>query len=283
MEMEGPAVRQDPFHIIDNIYYVGTKFVSSHLFTSESGHILIDTGMPSDGPHILNNIEKLGFDYSDIRYVIITHGHFDHLGSADYIVKQTKAIVCMGEEDVSPAEHGTLIRFDHLGNKTKEDVSSEVKEDKMKFGMAPSPVRVDRRLHDGDEIRLGPISIGVHHTPGHTAGTCSYSFQAKDNGKEYTGMLSCGIGVNVYTGDVLRTNIYGANIEAYISSLKRLRSMNVDIWLEGHPFFNQTFAKMKRLKKETETTNPFIDPEGRMNFLDESLQQAISVLHRLIG
>ncbi len=281
MEMEGATVRLNPFHIIDNIYYVGTKFVGSHLFTSESGHILIDAGMPSDGPHILSNIDKLGFDCNDIQYLVITHGHIDHLGSADYIAKQVSAVVCIGEEDVSAAEHRALMRFDHFGNKTNEDVSAEINKNKQTFGLAPSPIKVDQRLQEGDEIQLSPISLKVYHTPGHTEGTCSLSFRTKDGGKEYQGMISGGIGVNVFSEEILNMNIGGANIEDYISSIKRLRSIKVDLWLEGHPFFNQALDKMERLEKTTDKANPFIDPKGRIDFLDKSLQEAMDVLKRL--
>ncbi len=281
MEMEGASVRQDPFRIADNIYYVGTKFVASHLFTSESGHILIDAGMPSDGPHILSNIEKLGFDCKEIQYLVITHGHIDHFGSADYIAKQVKATVCIGEEDVTAAEHGPFMRFDRFGKKTSEDVSAEIEKDQKRFGIAPSPVKIDRPLHEGDEIQLGPISLKVCHTPGHTAGTCSFLFQARDNDVKYDGILSGGIGVNVFREEYLDTNVGGANIEDYVKSIKRLRSMEADIWLEGHPFFNQALLKLERLNKKTEKTNPFIDPRGKADFLDKSLQEAMDVLKRL--
>ena len=70
MEMEGPTVRQGPFKIIDNIYYVGSKFVACHLFTSPDGHILVDAGMHTDGPYIISSIEKLGFKVTDIKYLI---------------------------------------------------------------------------------------------------------------------------------------------------------------------------------------------------------------------
>ncbi len=281
MEMEGATVRMDPFHIIDNIYYVGTKFVASHLFASKSGHILIDAGMPSDGPHILANIKKLGFDCCEIRYLVITHGHIDHLGSADYIAKEADAKVCIGEEDATTAEHRALVRFDRFGKPLNEEISVEISREKAKFGLAPSPIKVDQRLHEGDEIRLDGISLEVLHTPGHTAGTCSLSFRAKEGSKEYQGMLSGGIGINVFREEYLRMNVGGASIKNYISSLERLRSIEADLWLEGHPFFNQALEKMERLEKARDKVNPFIDPEGRMSFLDTSLLEARDVSKRL--
>ena len=94
------------FHMIGDIYYVGSRFVSSHLITSEVGHMLIDTCMPDTGPFILKGIVDLGFDPKDVKYILITHAHVDHLDSTRLLAEETGAKVCTGEADVQAAQEG---------------------------------------------------------------------------------------------------------------------------------------------------------------------------------
>jgi len=281
MSLMYDKTKQTPFNVIGNIFYVGTKFVSSHLFTSEEGHILVDACMPGDGPAIVASITELGFDAHDIRYVLITHAHIDHVGSAAYIAKETGARVCVGEADVSAAQHGPIMRYDTFGHATGVDVTAEVLADKEKYWLNFDPVEVGQTLHDGDCIELGTTALTVHHTPGHSAGSCNFSFHVEDRGKTYYGLLPGGIGVNVFQDDVLRDNIFGAHITDYIHGLKQMQTLDVDVWLGAHPFFNDTFEKWKRAQQHPENTNPYIDPEGGKKFLAAWLKEAEDVLRRL--
>ena len=92
--------------MIGDIYYVGSRFVSSHLITSEEGHVLIDTCMPDTGPFILKGIVDLGFYPKDVEYILISHAHVDHLGSTRLLAEETGAKVCIGEADVQAAQEG---------------------------------------------------------------------------------------------------------------------------------------------------------------------------------
>jgi len=92
------------FRMIDDIYYVGSRFVSSHLITSEEGHVLIDTCMPDTGPFILKGIVDLGFYPKDVEYILISHAHVDHLGSTRLLAEETEAKVCIGEAHVEAAQ-----------------------------------------------------------------------------------------------------------------------------------------------------------------------------------
>ncbi|MCP4611305.1 MAG: MBL fold metallo-hydrolase [Planctomycetes bacterium] len=272
---------QPPFNIIENIFYVGTKFVSSHLFTSPKGHILIDAGMPKDGATILENIEKLGFRGRDIRYLLITHAHIDHLGGAAHVVKETGASACIGEADVPIAEHGPIERYDKFGNKTRVDISSKVMAHKKQYLVNFEPIEIVRRIKDGEHLEIGTTAIEFFHTPGHTAGSFGFGFQVESNGKKYRGFLPGGIGANVFGDNFIKDNISGANINAYIDSLKRMKKMDVDVWLGAHPFFNNTLEKWERLRKRNSNVNPFIDPEGGKVFLYHWLKEAENVLSRL--
>lgn len=94
------------FRMIDDIYHVGSRFVSSHLITSDEGHMLIDTCMPDTGPFTLKGIVDLGFDPKDVKYILITHAHVDHLDSTRLLAEETGAKVCTGEADVQAAQEG---------------------------------------------------------------------------------------------------------------------------------------------------------------------------------
>jgi len=249
-------MEQDAFQIIDNIYYVGTKKVSSHLFTSSYGHVLIDACFPEDGSTILQNIKTLDIDPRDIRYLLITHAHIDHLGSAAYLADQTGACVCIGKRDVPAVEQGSKTQYDLTGF---------------------MPFKIDKTLSEGDNINLGRISIQIYDTPGHTPGCCSFGFEVEDRGKRYDGMLFGGPGVNVFQKENLKRNIYGGTIKDFMSSVRRLLTFDADVWLGAHPGQNNTFEKREELQQGKEP-NPYVDPEGWKDFLKKCLLNAERLL-----
>ena len=249
--------QREPFKVIDNIYYVGNTFVSCWLFTSEVGHVLVDTGFPGDGPYIVKHIEQLGFSAENVKYILVTHPHVDHVGSLAYLKERTGAIVYAGEGDVFSIENDSkTVGFDVLDLPEVE------------------PCKVDRVLRDGDRIEVGSISLRVYETPGHSAGATSFGFQVSDQGKEYASILYGGFGVNVFDSENLKHNAYGADIDAYIASLEKAKKFDVDLWLTGHWFFDGTFEKLKIMEKQEEIKNPFIDPEGWNSFLTNHMNEA---------
>ncbi len=278
--------RQEPFNIIDNVYYVGTRFVSCHFFASDEGHILIDTAMPGDGPTILGYIEELGFNTKDIAHLLITHAHIDHTGSAAYIAQQTGAAVYIAQEDAPIAIQEQITTWDRFGKNTGTDVTAEVLADKEKFWLPPDPVKIDHILKHGDTIKSGTTQLEVLHTPGHSAGSCSFAFEVKHQGKTLNALLPGGIGANAFMDEVLEYNIFGANIYDYITCLKTMQKMDVDIWLGAHPFFNNSFEKFEKARQNKDT-NPFIetpsDTQGGKAFLNQWLKEAEEVLLKMTG
>jgi metallo-beta-lactamase class B len=233
------------FRIIDDIYYVGNGWVSSHLITSEKGHVLIDTCMPETGSSILKAITSLEFRPRDVRYILTSHAHIDHLGSTKMLAEETGARVCVGEADVEAAEKGSTTRAGLTGF---------------------TPFKVNMPLREGDVIAVGSKEIHVYHTPGHTPGCCSFGLKIEHESRKYNVFLFGGAGLNVFEEENLRKNIYGGTVQDLARTVERLETLNVDVWLGNHPNQNNTFAKQELLAKGA-TPNPYIDPQGWKAFL----------------
>ena len=157
-----------PFGLSENVYWVGTYDLSTYLITTPEGHILINTGLTQTIPQIKAGIEQLGFKLSDVKILTATH-HFDHVAGLAELKKMTGARVMMSEQDTELLESGAKSDF--------------------RFGEDPGarfePVKVDRRLRDGDKIELGGVILTAHHHPGHTKGATSFTVDVRENNKAY--------------------------------------------------------------------------------------------------
>jgi metallo-beta-lactamase class B len=206
-----------PVRIAGNVYYVGTYDLSSYLITTDEGHILINTGLASSAPQIRRNVEALGFRFADIRLLMATHAHWDHVAALAEIKKATGARMAMHEADAGVLESGGKTDF--------------------RWGSDPgshfAPVTVDQRLKDGDVVRLGGTAITVHHHPGHTRGASSFALTVRDGGRDYrvviANMGSINPGVRL-TG----TPSYPGIAEDYARTFRAQRAMPLDIFLASH-------------------------------------------------
>jgi metallo-beta-lactamase class B len=159
----GGPLRDHPFKIFDNVYYVGLHNVSSYLVTTSAGLVLIDATNPETADAVLDAIRKAGFNPSDIKYIIVTHGHIDHLGGAARIQRVSSAPIGMSAED-------------------------------WKFaGEVPGPH--DFFLKDNGSLTLGGTTFKFYVTPGHTPGSTSVEFQVRDRGRSYRALEPGGLGI----------------------------------------------------------------------------------------
>ena len=158
-----------PHKVIGNVYYVGSEQLASFLITTPEGHILVNSSFETTVPVIRAAVEKLGFKFTDIKILLGSHAHGDHM-EGDALVKElTKAQVMAMEQDV-PA----------LRN--------------MRPGGKEHPI--DRVLHDGDEVKLGGTTLVAHRTAGHTKGCTTWTLRAQEAAGRTTSLISCSIGVN---------------------------------------------------------------------------------------
>jgi len=228
-----------PAHrVIANVYFVGTDALGSFLITTPEGHILINSDFETTVPIIRTSVEKLGFKFSDIKILLGSHAHGDHMQGDALVKEYTGAKVMAMEQDVPALK-------------------------KMTPGGKPHPI--DRILKDGDEVKLGGTTLVAHLTAGHTPGCTTWTFKVKDGDKTYDVLILGSIGVN--PGYVLVNNKdYPQIADDYVRSFKVLRALPCDVFLASHGSFYGLPEKYAKLDKGG--PNPFIDPQGYKDHLN---------------
>lgn len=224
----------EPFRVAGNLYYVGSYDLGMYLITTPRGHILINTGVSSSLPMIREHIESLGFKLSDIKIVLISQVHFDHVGTLAEIKKLTGARVMVDEKDAPVLADGG-------------------KSDYLYGEIAPlfNPVKPDRILRDGDKVELGGMTITLLHHPGHTKGSCSFAFTVKDEHRSYKVLIANMPSVITETS-LSEVKTYPEITADYAHTFASLKQQKFDIWLAAHA--SQFYLQNKR--KEGDAYNP---------------------------
>ncbi len=237
-----------PFKIFGNLYFVGTIPASTHLIDTGDGLIVIDPGYPQSLYIVVNNICELGFKIKDIKYIISTHGHYDHLGAVKALKELTGATTFIGKEDVTYA-NGTedLTWARELGTEYHEAFEPDV------------------LISDNDIIKLGNTEILCKDAPGHTPGTKAFFFNVTDGKKTYRAAMHGGVGMNSMKKEWLDSYGLGTEIrEKFVPAIEKIIDEKVDILLGNHVENNDTVRKSKMI---TENSNPFIDNTAWKKFL----------------
>lgn len=236
----------EPVKIVGPIHFVGTKGLGAFLITTSEGHILMNTGMPSSGPMMVESIRKLGFKPEDIKLMINGHAHIDHAGAFAYLKEKFGPELAVMKDDVAAMESGD--------------------QDDFKYGndFVYPAVKVDRVLRDGDQIRMGEVVLTAYHTPGHTKGATTWIANIIEDGKPYLVAFPDGSGFN--PGYRLAKNpIYPGIAEDFRRTHHFLEMLKPDIWLAQHNEYYDFENKVRRAK--TEGIQAWIDPEGYRQFI----------------
>src|SRR6266853_4481929 len=197
-----------PHKVIGNLYFVGTDNLGSFLITSAQGHILINSDYEETVPIVRASIEKLGFRYADIKILLGSHAHGDHM-EGDALVKELTGATVMAMAEDMPALQVML-------------------------GPNKRPHPIDRVLHDGDKVDLGGMSLVAHLTPGHTRGCTTWTFNITEGNRTLSVLIIGSVGVN--PGMKLVGNAdYPAIAQDFQRSFAFLRSQHPDIPLGSHP------------------------------------------------
>ena len=236
-----------PFRIAGNLYYVGSKGLANYLITTSQGNILINSDLEANVPLIEASIEKLGFHFKDTKVLLISHAHWDHDAGSAKIKELTGATYMVMDADVPVVESGGKTDFQYS---------------RPEFLYAP--VKVDRVLHDGDEVRLGDAVLVAHLTPGHTKGCTTWTMKVADAGKTYNAVIVGSPNVNPGY-KLVRNQDYPQIVEDYERMWRVLKSLRGDIFLGAHGGYFGMEEKYARLKDGE--GNPFIDPDGYKQFV----------------
>jgi len=230
------SVPQKPFHVIGNIYYVGMAGVSAFLIVTPKGHILTDGGLPESVPFIEKNIQALGFKLSDVKYLLNSHAHFDHSGGLAKLKADTGAKFIASTGDAPFLESGHI----PYGPSAQIDTA---------------PIKVNRKVKDGDTISLGGVTLTANVMPGHTRGCTTWTMPLVEAGVTHKVMFFCSISVagNPIAGKLA----YPTIVSDYRASFARLKKMDADIFLAPHGGQFHMEEKLARVKPGA--PNPFID------------------------
>jgi metallo-beta-lactamase class B len=241
-----------PAHrVIDNVYFVGTAQLGSFLITTPAGHILVNSDFESTVPSIRKNVEELGFKFSDIKILLGSHAHGDHM-EADALVKQLTGATVMAMEQDVPALRA------------------------MQPGGKPHPI--DRVLHDGDHVTLGGTTLTAYLTPGHTKGCTSWGLDVRDNGNIYHALIICSFGVNDNYKLVGNAD-YPQIASDYVATYAKARALPVDVFLGSHGSFYGLPEKYESLKARKDgEPNPFVDHAGYLAHIATQEQRFKAIL-----
>lgn len=236
-----------PHRVVGNIYYVGSNSLASYLIATPQGLILINSSYERSVPVIQKSVEALGFKMADIRILLGSHAHGDHMEGDAAVKALSGAQVVAMAEDVPALE-------------------------RMRPGGKPHPI--DRVIHDGDTVTLGGTTLVAHLTPGHSRGCTTWTLKVADGGRSLDVVIVGSLGVN--PGFQLVNNSEAPGIaDEFRRAFKVSRALPCDVPLASHPAMYKMAEKYRRLTAGG--PNPFIDPAGYARELDltEAMFEAV--------
>src|SRR6266496_3517135 len=231
-----------PYRIIGNIHYVGTKEIAQYLITTREGHILLDSGFEASVPRLAANVRALGFRFEDVKILLTSHAHIDHVQGHALVRRLTGATVMVSAADAPVVATGGK----------GEPVYGGV------YAWTPCPV--DRVAADGERVTLGGTTLVAHITPGHTRGATTWTMEVTEGGRTLSVVFFPSANVN--PGVRLVGNARYPEIAAdFRRSFSVWKSLPCDVPLGSHGYFYDMEAKRRRLSSDG-GANPFIDPGG---------------------
>ena len=249
MANERPIIK--PCKLTDELYWIGAHSMApAHLILTSDGIVLIDTGSIETRAEIMANIESLGFDVRDVKHIIHSHGHYDHVGATNDIVKLSgaKTYIGLGDEDAVRGANDLLWA-------TKIPPENE-----NDFYFEPDVI-----IKDGDVFKFGDTEIRFVATPGHTAGVISMFFKVHHGGREYLAGMFGGAGYGSMDIEYLDSRGLPRSLrEDYVRSINRIIDEPVEVHIGNHPKNNNHVSKAER---KTDEYNPFVEEKTWVSFL----------------
>lgn len=240
-----------PFPIADSLYYVGDKMVCIHLIDTGDGLILLDSGFPCATHLLIESIWRAGFDPKDVRWIIHTHGHFDHFGASETF----------------RTLYGTKLAISRVDAQALREMPQRAHVDMSALRYAQIP-NFDRELEDNEIFTMGNVKLRCVLTPGHTLGVMTFFFDVTYEGQKYLAGLFGGAGTRaVGVADTTHDDRPADAAVHMLRSIERIWDEPVVVHLGNHPANNKTLQK--RDQQLAEGGNPFIAPDSWHDFLTE--------------
>jgi len=239
----------EPFRVIGpktgGVYYVGTEGLGMYLIPTDAGHIVLDGGMPGQGKYVADAIRELGYDPKDIKILLNSHAHLDHSGGLAKLKRLSGAQMIASEGDRSALEGGF-----YLGSESDAVLN------------AP-PVKLDRIIGDGEEVKLGGVKLTAHITPGHSRGCTSWTTDVEQGGKSHEVLFFCS--ATVAANRLVGPPQYEGIVDDYRKTLVKTKDWKPEVFLSNHPeFFG---FKAKRTKQLAGESLAFVNTEDFPKFI----------------
>jgi metallo-beta-lactamase class B len=216
-----------PAHILGNTWYIGTCGIAAILVTTEGGHVVIDSGPADAAPALLANIRKLGFDPRDVKWILSSHEHHDHVGGLAELQRETGARIAA----LASASHVL-----ESGKMSSDDPQAGHLE-------AFEPVRVSRTLAHGDSVIVSGLAFTVHETPAHSPGSASWTWQACD--AAFTcHMIAYADSTTTISAEGYRFAKHPDRIAGVRVGLSRIADLPCDVLVTPHPSASNLFARL---------------------------------------
>jgi metallo-beta-lactamase class B len=239
-----------PYRVIGNVYYVGSKSIAQYLITTPQGHILLDSGFEVSVPRIADNVRALGFRFEDVKLLLASHAHIDHVQGHAVARRMTGAQVLVSAPDAPVIESGGK------GEPVFDGIH------------AWAPCAVDRVIADGERVTLGGTTLVAHLTPGHTRGATTWTMDVEDGGRTLAVVFfpSANVNAGVRLVDNPR---YPEIATDFRRSFAVWKSLPCDVPLGSHGAFYDMEPKHERMT-DGAIANPFIDPDGYRRLIAEA-------------
>jgi metallo-beta-lactamase class B len=222
---------QRPLQIFGNVYYVGARGASAFLITSADGHVLLDGPMQENAAMIVSNIEALGFRIGDVRLILNSHPHFDHAGSIAELQRLSGARVA------ARAPSTLVLRQGRSGP------------DDPQYGVVPEfpAVRSVQTIAPGDTLRVGPLALTAHATPGHTAGGTTWTWRSCQGERCVDMVYADSLGAASGDGFLFTRNTqYPTVLRDFEGSFATIAALPCDILLTPHPDVSNLWQRVSR-------------------------------------
>ena len=239
-----------PYRIIGNIHYVGTTEIAQYLITTPEGHILLDSGFESSVPRLAANVRALGFRFEDVKILLASHAHIDHVQGHALVRRMTGAAVMVSAADAPVIASGGK------------------GEPSMTASTRGRPCPVDRVVADGERVTLGGTTLVAHVTPGHTRGATTWTMEVTEAGRTLSVVFFPSANVNPGVR-LVGNHRYPEIADDFRRSFALWKSLPCDVPLGAHGYFYDMEAKRGRLSSGS-GANPFIDPEGYRRLVAET-------------